>query len=114
MNAAKKKAEKRAIQKPPRQVIAPPHPLPPKMSEAGVADYRTQFAKLSLRKGGPWGRCRTGIYSAKLKLLRTHPAFHPADRKLAVRLFRQAAARATKTRRSAPAARWRRGLWNVL
>ena len=90
MSAAKKKGRKQAIRKP----VIPPHPLPPKMSEAGVADYRTQFAKLSTKKAAGIDAEREFI-AAKLKLLRTHPAFHPADRKLAVDAF-QAVMPATK------------------
>ena len=83
MSAARKQSRKSVAQK---RAIAPPHPLPPTMSDAGVADYRTQFAKLSTNKA-PGVEAEQEFIAAKLKLLRTHPAFHPADRKLAVDAF---------------------------
>jgi len=72
--------------KPETPSIAPPHPLPPKMSDAGVADYREQFARLSAAEG-PGINAERAFIAAKLKLLRTHPGFHPADRKIAVDAF---------------------------
>jgi hypothetical protein len=83
MSTARKKGRKQVTRK---SVIAPPHPLPPKMSDAGFADYRTQFAKLEA-KAAFGVQSEQEFIAAKLKLLRTHPAFHPADRKLAVEAF---------------------------
>ena len=95
MSAARDKSRKRVTQQPAKSSIAPPHPLPPKMSDAGVADYRMQFATLS-KKEAPGIKAEREFIAAKLKLLRTHPTFHPADRKLAVDAF-QAIMPVTKT-----------------
>jgi hypothetical protein len=64
-----------------------PHPLPPLRSEAAVLDRREAFAALSTLPP-PSAEVQRAFVAAKLKLLRTHPTIHPADREAAISRFR--------------------------
>jgi len=63
------------------------HPLPPLRSEAGAVDRREEFAELSTAPR-PDLEAEQAFVASKLKLLRTHPYLHPADREAAVGKFR--------------------------
>jgi hypothetical protein len=63
------------------------HPLPPLRSEAVPVDRRKEFAALSTAPR-PDAEAERAFVGSKLKLLRTHPSLHPADREAAVGKFR--------------------------
>lgn len=58
------------------------HPLPPLRSDAGTRDYRSEFAAMSYGSC-PGAEQERAFIAGKLKLLRTQPSLHPADRETA-------------------------------
>ena len=66
--------------------LPPVHPLPPGIYGEALSDRRSQFAQLPA-KARPDRIAERDFIARKLKLLQTHPAFHPLDRLAAVRGF---------------------------
>src|SRR5688500_13677513 len=62
------------------------HPLPPLRSDAVAIDCRKEFTALSTAPR-PDVEAERAFVGSKLKLLRTHPFLHPADREAAVGKF---------------------------
>jgi hypothetical protein len=56
------------------------HPLPPNRSDAATSDRRAEFSAISTL-APPTSEVQRAFVASKLKLLRTQPTLHPADRK---------------------------------
>lgn len=79
-----RRAEKHKDTSPPDNQIN--HPLPPLRSEATLLDRRAEFAAMS-SASRPGLEAERAFTASKLKLLRTHPFLHPADREAAATKF---------------------------
>jgi hypothetical protein len=79
-------AKKKTKQSPQTAITQSAHPLPPIGSDASELDQRTNFKALSTVPP-PNKDVQRAFLAAKLKLLRTQPRVHPADREAAMKIF---------------------------